>query len=153
MTDILQLEGFFITKLHAEVVPPKQIPEDGFKLDANHDFNLTYDVAHLVDDETRYRMQLHLSLLPKEFGWKVESTIEGYFKCPDTWEPAMREGMIRVNGGTILYGLLRGQLAAFTGAFPPGAFLLPTVNMTEIVKLAEEAKGVTVITGEDEKPE
>jgi hypothetical protein len=46
--------------------------------------------------------------------------------------------LIRVNGGTILYGILRGEIAAFTGSFPGGKFNLPTVNMMEIVKDCEE---------------
>ena len=150
MSDILNLEGFFITKLSAEVISPKEIPPEGIHQDVNHNVSITYNVARRIDDETRYKMQLCITLHPNEFGWKIDSEIEGYFKCPDSWELSLREGMIRVNGGTILYGILRGQLAAFTGAFPPGAFLLPTINMNDVVRQAEEAKGVTIVENDDD---
>lgn len=149
MTEILNLEGFFITKLSAEVIPPKEIPPEGIHQDVNQQIRITYHVARRADDETRYRMQLCVTLSPEEFGWKIDSEIEGYFKCPNSWEISLREGMIRVNGGTILYGLLRGQLSAFTGSFLPGAFLLPTINMNDVVRQAEEAKGITIVESND----
>lgn len=149
MSDILSLEGFFIKKLCAEVILPKEIPAEGIHQDVNHNVRITYHVARRTDDETRYRMQLYVAFNPNEIGWKIDSEIEGYFKCPDSWEISLREGMIRVNGGTILYGLLRGQIAAFTGSFISGAFLLPTINMNDVVRQAEEAKGVKIIEDEN----
>ncbi|NOQ23527.1 MAG: hypothetical protein GQ565_12890 [Candidatus Aegiribacteria sp.] len=150
MSDILSLEGFFIKKLSAEVIPPKEIPPDGIHNEVNQQIRITYHVARRTDDDTRYRMQLNVSLSPDDYGWEIDSEIEGYFKCPDSWDISLREGMIRVNGGTILYGLLRGQIAAFTGSFPPGPFLLPTISMNDVVRQAEEAKGVTIIENDDD---
>ncbi|MCK5841034.1 MAG: hypothetical protein KAH31_02615 [Candidatus Sabulitectum sp.] len=66
--------------------------------------------------------------------------IFGIFSFPSETSLNDMEGIIRVNGCTILYGLLRGHLASVTGAFPSGPYVLPTVNMLEVVKRIEESR-------------
>ena len=40
------------------------------------------------------------------------------------------------NGTAILLGILRGQLASITSCFPPGKFIIPSVNVQEHLKEA-----------------
>ena len=152
MSDILQLERFFTVKMHVEVVSPDEPPDEGQKL-SDHSFNVDYRVYRKPDDPDRYMMSLLLSIEPKTYGWKVNAQLDGFFKCPEGLTPSMREGVVRINGGTILYGLLRGQLSAMTGSFFGGPVILPTVNMMEIVKTKEEKAGNTVIESTDDENE
>lgn len=46
--------------------------------------------------------------------------------------------LVLYNGSLILYGLLRGQIAAITGAFPTGKFMLPSVNMQQVIQNSVE---------------
>jgi len=48
--------------------------------------------------------------------------------------------LIRINGCTILYSLLRGQVAMLTGSFPHGKFNIPTVVMHDIIKKKRRTK-------------
>ncbi len=50
------------------------------------------------------------------------------------------QSLVRFNGCTILYGILRGQLANITGSFPNRKLLLPTVMMEDVVKDIEREK-------------
>ena len=47
------------------------------------------------------------------------------------------QALIRINGSAILYGILRGEIAVFTGSFPGGKFVLPAVYMQDVVKDVE----------------
>lgn len=141
MTDILQLENFQIIKMQVEIVYPQEQLEDEENTIPEHNFGVDYKVFRKTNDEFRYKMSLVVSIEPRNFGWKVDSQIDGYFLCPKESTIPEREGIIRINGGTILYGLLRGQLSAFTGSFPNGPFVLPTINMIDVVKAKEEQEG------------
>ena len=91
----------------------------------------------------------------EEIGWvrcrkagvdKIDSEIVGYFSFSEEFsDEEKRQITIRINGSVILYGILRGQIATFTGSFPNGKFNLPTVNMIEIVNEIEK-KNIAKIT-------
>jgi hypothetical protein len=60
--------------------------------------------------------------------------------------------LVRVNGVSILYGILRGIIANATGMFPNGKFLLPTVMPQDIVKKIEAEKAAARQAKPDTKP-
>lgn len=47
---------------------------------------------------------------------------------------------VRINGCTMLYSLLRGQVAMITGSFPDGKFNLPAIVMHDEIMKIEKKK-------------
>lgn len=144
MAEILQLEHFFLIKMDMECKFPETEPEDP-EPTVKHSFRVDYKVGRRTDDPNRFRLSLLLDIEPEEYGWEVHAQLDGFFRTPEDLDQPKKEGLVRINGGTILYGLLRGQLSAMTGSFPDGPIILPTVNMAEIVRRKEEEAGHTVI--------
>lgn len=132
---IIQLETFHMSKVHIEFVHTEGEPLPAGPTE--HSMTIDYNVAIRADDDRRYRLSLLVSVNPNGSGMRIESQIDGFFQCPVEMPVPVRNGTIRVNGGTILYGLLRGQLAAISGSFPSGPYILPTVSMLDIVRRKE----------------
>lgn len=137
----LQLEDFVMTKLHLEWRDPKAktYSESGISFD--------YDIARHKEHDRRFMMHFRVALAPQKTkknpdlsGYVLETEIVGLFKFPEDIEKEKMDYLIRVNGATILYGILRGQLATMTGSFAGGRFTLPTVMMQEVVADIEKAK-------------
>jgi len=89
----------------------------------------------------RFRLTLVVDLAPKgkeaPGAITVSASVVGLFSFPKGVKEEDMQYVLQVNGSAILYGLLRGQVAMLTGAFRGPRFLLPTVNMAEIVKEVE----------------
>lgn len=137
-----QLEEFFITRLHldhrevkgAEKTKPKQL---GYGFD--------YTVGQHKNEAHRYRMAFRV--VAEEFaeneqpaGLKLESEILGYLALNPKLGKAEREELVRMNGVSILYGILRGIVATMTGTFPNGRLTLPAALPADIVNQVEEQK-------------
>ena len=90
----------------------------------------------IKDDKERYVVKLNViynDKLKKAFSLKV--FINGYFQWRGGYEQKEGNGFLAwVNGGTILYGLLRSTVAELTGSSECGRVILPTVMMVDIVK-------------------
>jgi len=142
MPDILQLKEFFVTRLHVDwhgsnnALPQKPKVAEPVAFD--------YDV--LRKEETphsfvlRLRMKADLDASKSTARYEIDSEIMGFFDFPETMDEKQIQALIRVNGGIILYGILRGEIAAFTGSFPGGKIVLPAVYMQDIVAGIEERK-------------
>lgn len=152
----LQLEEFFLTRLQvAWHSPPKSQQVDS-------ELSFGYDVARHKSDSNRFRLTLTVRTSPKEkapsAGYEMECQIVGLFAfVPDVPEAEMQM-LIRINGCTILYGILRGQIASVTGSFVGGKFNLPTVMMDEVVQKLEleraavKSKKAPAIAGKSASP-
>jgi len=142
MPEILQLKDFFITRLHVDWHEPvgggRHLPQvhGGVAFD--------YDVLRKKDALRSFALRLRVKLKPKpaksKAGYEIDSEIMGLFDFPESMEEQQMQALIRINGGTILYGILRGQIAAFTGSFPGGKLSLPPVYMQDIVEEVEKRK-------------
>lgn len=143
MEPVVKLDSFSILRSFIEMLPPSaealQKAADS-TVQMKHNSSLSYTVGKHQDNEYNYKLTLCVKVIPEDFGWSIDMEIAGIFTFPEGTSAGEREGMIRVNGCTILYGLLRGHLASVTGAFPSGPYVLPTVNMYEVVKAIEESK-------------
>ena len=135
MSDILELENFFMTELHIEWHPSVNSSE------ANRELSIDYKVFQHQENKQLKRLDLHVNIFEtqgkKKSGYSIQSIISGVFSFPESFPEKDVEYLIRVNGGTILYGILRGELASLTGSFPGGKFVLPTVYMHEVVEMVE----------------
>lgn len=107
------------------------------------DFLFDYDVARHATEKKRFRLAFRVgvkSKSPAPVDYSLDCEIVGFFSFPeDTAEETMQR-LIRLNGCTILYGILRGQLANITGSFPRQKLILPTVMMEDVVNDIEREK-------------
>lgn len=138
MPDILQLKDFIITRLHVDWQAPENPVEDVEK--PEDDLFIDYKVLRNPEEQHSLAFEFRVKITPKSkdtAGYRIESEIVGFFDFPETMEEKQIQYLIRVNGGTILYGILRGQIALFTGSFPNGKFTLPAILMQDVVKQVE----------------
>jgi preprotein translocase subunit SecB len=94
----------------------------------------------------RYMLLLEVKVRPQQgqeaafMAYNVIVKGRGFFvfKEPPTKEDAAKA--LQLNGASILYGLLRGQVAQITAQGPNGQMLLPTLNFLEIQKMVNAKK-------------
>lgn len=131
------LEEFYLTRLKVQWFEP----EEPIEVDTRFGFN--YDVAYSQDDPNRYRLTFRVTCEPgtqPKVGYEIDSEMMGFFSFPEDTPREEMEYLIRLNGSTILYGILRGELASVTGMFPHGKFVLPTVMMSDVVEAVEKER-------------
>lgn len=134
----LQLEDFLLTKMSVVWHPPVK------ETTVTSEFHFGYDVRRHKENKRRFRLDFTMHVTPKQknpiAGYEIESNISGLFTFTEgTTEEEMQQ-LIRVNGCTVLYGVLRGHIGTATGCFPGGKFTLPTVMMQDVVQTVEEEK-------------
>lgn len=137
MSKTLQLDDFALTGLAMKWNGDTENDSDR---DASAALN--FRVFGHTTDPGRFRLEMTVAVRPPEgageSGWTIDAAIRGDFQIPDGSEEKPNPGFMAYNGATILYGLLRGQIAAATGSFPPGKFMLPTVSIADA--MADKAK-------------
>jgi hypothetical protein len=142
MTEILRLEDFAFTRLHVDWHEPDGLLPEPSALIDNTVFD--YDVYRRNDamHSLALQMRLHSSSTYEgdQVGYEIDTEIVGFFNFPETMTEDEIQALVRINGGTILYGIVRGEIAAFTGSFPGGKFVLPAVYMTDVVDDIERRK-------------
>ena len=122
-------------------------PQEDCKVDVAYVFD--YDVIRHVVEKNCYRLAFRVSALPqtpKPLGYAIDCEIAGFFHFPPDTPQETMDALIRFNGCTILYGIIRGQLAMITGSFPNRKFVLPTVMMEEVVNGIEKQKAAMTQT-------
>ena len=139
MKKLLQLDDFSITKLHVDwCVAGKE----SAGVDENPYFE--YKVLRNPKNKREFAMffsaKLYTEKDPEKSGYIIESAIFGIFSFAQEATEREMQVLIRINGATILYGILRGQIAAVTGSFPGKKFVLPAVYMQEIIPKIDARK-------------
>jgi preprotein translocase subunit SecB len=143
MEPVVNLDSFVMMRSNIEMFPPDDKTVNSAvnnKVQLKYNSAITYSVGKNQNNEYNYKLSLGVKVIPEGYGWNIDVEIAGIFTFPSGTDSNDMEGIIRVNGCTILYGLLRGHLASVTGAFPSGPYVLPTVNMLEVVKRIEESR-------------
>lgn len=143
MEPVVKLDSFFMLRSNIEMFPPDDETLEiagNNNIQLKHKSSIAYFVGKNQDNEHNYKLTLGVKVVPDTFGWSIDVEIVGIFSFPEGTASNDMEGIVRVNGCTILYGLLRGQLSSVTGAFPSGPYVLPTVNMLEVVRRIESSK-------------
>lgn len=134
-----ELDDFHFTRLAVRWFPPK---ESG---NLETEYNFDYQVGRHKTEENRYRLAFTVtakSSTPEPVGYLLDSEIVGFFHFPEGTEQKKMDFLIRVNGCSILYGILRGQVANFTGNFPYKKLVLPSLMMKEVVDGIEQRKAL-----------
>ena len=142
MPEILQLKDFVITRLHVDWHEPDKPTAESPEFTGSMGFD--YEVLRRTDTARFFALRFQFKLTPEvkktKTGYEIEAEIVGFFDFPGTMTEDKMQALVRINGATILYGILRGEIAAFTGSFPGGKFMLPAVYMQDIVKDIETRK-------------
>ncbi len=103
-----------------------------------------YDIHNHRDDPKRFRFTLRAVVVElgddmKQWGVSLDAEIVGFFRHSDNGlDPNAEAYSKRLNGISLLYGTLRGVVAATTGFFPQGKMILPTIMPQEIVEAVEK---------------
>lgn len=112
------------------------------------DIYAAINIAPHAKDPKRYRLTLDVQVRPtpkKEksfFPYHVAIRGRAFFLFRDVCSQAEADHALRLNGASILHGLLRAQIAQITAQSVHGQFLLPTMNFVELAgqqKLADKA--------------
>lgn len=139
---VLQLEKHFLQKLHIDWKPPAAEPATSV---AATRCAFDYDIA--VHRTEKHRRMITFRLRAEEIdhneqpvAHKVDCEIVGLFSLTSATPLGKEEEILRINGVSILYGILRGIFSMTTGAFPGGGFSLPSVMPQDIVRDVEANK-------------
>jgi len=134
---VCHLDEFFMTRVNVAWHEPAE--SDSVDID----FLFDYDVFRHTSEKDRFRLTFRLaakSKTPVPVDYSLDCEIVGFFRFPDGSTEEVMQRLIRLNGCTILYGILRGQVANITGSFPRRKLLLPTVMMEDVVNDIEREK-------------
>jgi preprotein translocase subunit SecB len=137
-TKHVQLEEFFLRGLHLDW---QDSPSGKSSRVMGTSFN--YQIARAREDPKRFRLELEVRFAPEEkraAGYVGEAKITGFFSFPEGMSEPQMQYLARVNGCTILYGMLRGLIATCSGCFQGGKLNLPTVLFSEIVADIEKKR-------------
>jgi preprotein translocase subunit SecB len=136
---VCHLDEFFMTRVNVAWHEPSQPGS------VDIDYLFDYDVARHATEKHLFRLAFRLaakSKTPTPVDYSLDCEIVGFFRFPEESAEETMQRMVRLNGCTILYGILRGQLANITGSFPRQKLLLPTVMMEDVVNDIEQEKAL-----------
>ncbi len=85
------------------------------------------------------RLDIRTAPPPEHAGYEIALSIVGVFDIHAPGDdPARTHSIVMANGATILYGIVRAEIASLTSNFPAGRALLSTVYMHEVLKRQSE---------------
>jgi len=106
--------------------------EIDFDLSRNSDNPLDFKISLIVDVNSREEDF-------QKCDYQIHLTMSGFFTFTEGTTEDTIMNMIAPNGLTILYGLARGMVANATAMSWHGKFVLPALNLIEIIKQKGEA--------------
>lgn len=129
----LQLEAYFIDSLSMKSNPLFDPSVESYEGD------IMVEPQHLVKrgSEDLHQLVLRIQYAPRQgaearLPYSIDVVGRGFFSFA---EPGVtreqRVEMLAVNGASILFGLLRAEVAHVTALGPSGSMLLPTVNLAQ----------------------
>lgn len=135
---IIHLEEYYLEKV---LIERKDSDPPGDHLSIAYDFD--YSVQRSARNPQLFLLTFIVrddpeAKTPHPQIYNLDFRIQGIFRFDEGLEEQKMQYLVRVNGGTILYGILRGMLATMTGAFPEGRLNLPTLMMADVVRKVEE---------------
>lgn len=134
---VCHLKEFFMTRVNVAWHVPSQSE------DVDIEYSFDYDVSRHASNKHLFRLAFRVeakSKTPSPVDYSLDTEIVGFFRFPEKSTEDVMQFLTRLNGCTILYGILRGQLANITGSFPRQKLLLPTVMMENVVNDIEREK-------------
>jgi preprotein translocase subunit SecB len=143
----LQLDAYYVDRLTFEVV------DDWDEDEPESSWDIEVDPTHLRNDENPFEQQVALWVRfgPAEGAsapYRGEIAGRAFFHVTDEDDLERAANLVAFNGASILFGLLRGQLAQVTAFARWSTFLMPPVNLVEAFAKAFEREDEPA----DEKP-
>lgn len=120
----LQLEHFEMKKLHVDFFTSRKKIEP----DVNMKLDVKVRLNKIPNKPRHFKLLLSVRVYPEpKTGYHIRADILGCFFVPEPISKEIMGSLVKGNGTLILYGILRGELAVFTGSFPGGKLTLPTI--------------------------
>jgi preprotein translocase subunit SecB len=143
--NLLQLEDYFLSRLHVDFNFPTGAEVHVEELSIDFD----YDSLTHKDDPLRRMLTLRIRAGERtkdgeRVAHQLECDINGQFRIPEEIPEEQHEGLVCINGVSILYSTLRGIIGNLSGSFPAGRLCLPTINPQEVVERVQKAKASKV---------
>jgi preprotein translocase subunit SecB len=138
---VCQLEDFHFTRLSVLW----HEPQESVSVEVHHSFD--YEIGRHKTDVNCYRLEFRFNVAPgtpEPVGYVIDTEIVGFFRIAGNTSPEKADYLALLNGCTILYGILRGQIAALTGCFPQEKFVLPSVMMEDVIRDVEQQKAAAI---------
>lgn len=139
----LRLEAYFIENISMETNPQFDPMVDEYEGHISVEPEI---LVRKTDDGVR-QLVLRVRYVPKPDGegglpYSIDVTGRDFFSFPDPDLPEeQRFQMLIFNGASILFGLLRAEVAHITALGAAGSMLLPTVNLTQCLADWVQAQG------------
>lgn len=139
---VLLLERHYLQRLHVEWKPQSSPDAPGAE-SVRCDFD--YDVGTHLTEKRRRMIALRVRAQQVDgtgnpAGYLIECEIVGFFQLTAAIAEGKEEMTLRLNGFSILYGILRGILSMATGVFEGGVFALPSIMPQDVVKDVESKR-------------
>lgn len=136
---LIKLETFNLVRCHIDW---RDVPKNTPVLEA--DLRVRLRVGQFKKSQRKFRLYFAVQVnqrIPKgrEAGHLLDTEVFGDFVFPPRIDADKMQHHLCVNGGMILYGILRGQIALLTAAFPGRGLALPCIDMEEVVQQMESA--------------
>jgi hypothetical protein len=143
----LQPEEFVLNSLHVDWAPPSPGKAASPK---STRMLFDYSMGTHIADPLRHRMTFKaefLEMAEDELpqGYRIQPEIVGFFQIDPELPEERRQAQVRINGVSQLYSTLRGLIAATTGSFPGGKFVLPSILPQDVVRQIEEKRSQSLL--------
>jgi preprotein translocase subunit SecB len=131
----LQLNSFHLIHLSIDANENYKLYKDS---EAEYDIRTDFDVLKVSGKQLfRVPLTFHIAAKAHNSGCRIKRLdvkVEGIFVLPEDMAGDMVQRLVPFNCLAILYSLSRGLILSITGNIPGGAFLLPTLDFTSIIK-------------------
>lgn len=135
---ILSLDSFVIHELHVESKPSPSSPSDSGELPIVLNISCDSNIRIHKQDPLKYVIKATYNIVPKgEYGWWISTVVQGFFTCKPTIPEENRNATVALFGHTLLWGTLRGYILSMSGPFPKGSFMLPTIDMMQLLSTSD----------------
>ena len=107
--------------------------------------DLDFDIKRNSDNPLNFMIDLRVDINPREedfdkCDYRIHLTLSGFFSFESGITEEAISNMIAPNGLSMLYGVARGVVANATAMSWHGKFVLPSLNLIEIIKRKSEAE-------------
>lgn len=102
-----------------------------------------FDISRNSDNPLDFMISMTVDINPREedfqkCDYRIHLKLTGFFSFIDGTKEETISNMIAPNGLAMLYGVARGVVADATAISWHGKFVLPSMNLTEVIKLKAE---------------
>lgn len=134
MLALLELDQYYIDEFSLEV-NPSYPPTEEQEIDLDIDF----EIGRADDGLPHFEVKLIIDVNASEerfrsCAYRIRLLVSGYFHFSEGTDEGQINRLILPNGLSILYGIARNTISQSTGVSRFGRFLLPSVNLIEVIK-------------------